>query len=100
MKGLLKKLNTIDYVFIIFLILTLTVGMVYFSKKPAQVYVHVLSFSSYSSSEPYSTQYWIGNSIKTGNEVFDSTGRTIAEVVGVDNVDFGGRLSKTLRPVQ
>jgi hypothetical protein len=90
----LKQLSFLDYlVLIIFLVLTV-VGILYFSRARTTVYVYTVNITTGLpdwQQDPIPSIYWIANSIQKGDKAYGPAGDLVAEVVGIDNAEWGGQ---------
>jgi len=93
---ILKKLSIIDYFLITLLLVVTSIAILYFSREKSVVYIYTLNEYSDWQEVPFPSLYWISNSIRAGDIVFDSTGSKIAELISIDNTEWGG-IRRSLR---
>ncbi len=86
---LLKKLSALDYLLFFAIIISITIAILYFSREKSVVYVYTVNSFEGWETKPFPPMYWISNSIKKGDVAYDSIGREVAEVLSVDNMDWG-----------
>lgn len=87
----LKQLTKLDFLILFLLSTAIAIGLIFFSRKKSVVYVHTVSATQEWQASPFPPFYWISNSIVPGDAAYNTTGKKIAEVVDVDNVDWGGQ---------
>jgi hypothetical protein len=91
-KSLIAKLNIFDYL-VVFLLFFILVFFVYNRFQRQSTWVNVrLAIENvdwwYGSGVP--PKHWYANQLEVGDEVRDSFGKKIAEVINIDNYDQGG----------
>lgn len=90
-KRLLKKLTPIDYLLLFVIVVAVSIAIIFFSRQKSVVYVYTVNEFPEWQENPFPPLYWISNSIQKGDAAYDSTGKKIAEVISVDNTEWGGQ---------
>lgn len=89
--SLFNKLSILDYLVVFAIIFALGVGLVHFSREKSEIYVYTVNEFPEWQENPFPPLYWISNSINIGDLAHDSTGKKIAEVISIDNSEWGGQ---------
>jgi hypothetical protein len=86
------KLRSLDYFLAFLIVVGIVIVLIFFSRKKSVVYIQTIDVPQQQQTSTAATYGWISNSIKKGDAAFGPTGNKDAEVVSVDNVDWGGQL--------
>lgn len=84
-----KKITLFDYLLVFIFVFLVLFAFLNFSRERKAVYLYTLTDYQQYWDNVYPSFYWVANSINKGDKAFSSTGSQIAEVVEVDNVDWG-----------
>lgn len=89
-KKILKELRTIDYIVLVILLAGLLVVLFSMYRQKRTVYVYTVNEYNSWQENIFPPMWWISNSIRKGDVAYDTTGKEIAEVLSVENIDWGG----------
>lgn len=84
-------MSVLDMIVIISFLLAIAVFFVFFSRKKATIYISTMNTYQDWTEDTPPPPYWISNSVKPGEKAYDTFGGELAEVMGVDNSDWGGQ---------
>jgi len=90
-RGVVKELTPVDFLVVVIIVGVLVVCFVYFSRKKATIYIHTVNEFQEFREDPMPPFYWLSNSIRKGDVVYGVGGEKVAEVVSIDNTEWGGQ---------
>jgi len=91
MEKLLKKLSVLDYVVFIVVVVVIVGFFVFYSRENVTVYVSTVNEWSEWLEDPMPPPYWLSNALKVGDKAFHTSGGELAEIIGIENTDWGGQ---------
>lgn len=90
-RGVVKELTPVDFLVIVIIVGLLVVSFVYFSREKTTIYIHTVNEFQEFREDPMPPFYWLSNSITKGDVVYGAGGEKVAEVMSIDNSEWGGQ---------
>jgi hypothetical protein len=88
---IINKLSVLDFLVLLFVIIFGIITVFNILREKKTVYVYTMNTFENWQEDPYPPLYWISNSVKKGDVAYDSTGKQIAEIISVDNTEWGSQ---------